>query len=63
MRVLNPVPYFPDMAQVARLKAYMNGKTDVHFDELRGNISEFANLQDGEIQQIAQDSEFDTASS
>ena len=61
MRVLNPEPYVPDMAQVARLKAYMNGKTDVDFDELRGNIPEFADLADGEIQQVAQDAEFATS--
>ena len=46
-------------ADIGRLTAQMSGKAEVEFADLRNNVSQFANLKDGELAQIAQDAGFE----
>ena len=59
MKILNPKLHQPDVVLVSALKAYMVLKTEADFNDLRSDLPLFANLADGEIDQVRQDAGFD----
>lgn len=59
-----PPPHVPDVPEVAKLDAFMQGKDEATFDELRAGIVGWGAFTDGQVQQHVQDSgDFKTHSS
>ena len=59
--VTRPIPTLPDQAEIAKLNAFMQLRTEATFDELRLGIAGWDQFTDGEVQQHVQDADlYDT---